>query len=74
MPGARRWLGDRHWPYTAPLKEILNYLPAPWLALRILKANMTAGMPQGIPESAAAQDPDWLYSGGWGLIQFVNPR
>ena len=70
----RRWLGDRHWPYTAPLKEILNYLPAPWLALRILKANMTAGMPQGIPEAAAAQDPDWLYSGGWGLIQFVNPR
>ena len=70
----RRWLGDRHWPYNIPLSEVLNFLPAPWLALRILKANMAAGMSPGIPEAAAQKDPHWLYSGQWGIIQFVNPR
>jgi uncharacterized protein with ATP-grasp and redox domains len=69
----RRWLGDRHWPYTTPLAEILNYLPVPWLALRILKANMAAGLPPGAAEAAAKQDPHWLHSGHWGVIQFVNP-
>jgi uncharacterized protein with ATP-grasp and redox domains len=68
----RRWLGDRHWHFTAPLTEILSYLPAPWLALRILKANMAAGLPPGASEFAGEHDPHWLYSGNWGVIQFVN--
>jgi uncharacterized protein with ATP-grasp and redox domains len=68
----RRWLGDRHWPFTTPLAEILSYLPAPWLALRILKANLAAGLPPGASAAAAKTDPDWLYSGHWGVIQFVS--
>jgi uncharacterized protein with ATP-grasp and redox domains len=69
----RRWFGDRHWSFAIPLNEVLNYLPAPWLALRILKSNMAAGMPPGKPEAAAGKDPHWLYNGQWGVIQFVNP-
>ena len=34
----RRLLGDRHWPFTAPLGEILSYMPAPVLLLRTLKS------------------------------------
>jgi hypothetical protein len=68
----RRWLGDRHWEHTAPLEDILNYLPAPWLALRVLKANIIAGLEPGQGEAAAQKDPSWQYSGEWGIIQFAN--
>jgi hypothetical protein len=28
----------------------------------------------GVPEAAGQKDPQWLYSGYWGIIQFVNPH
>ncbi|MEW5871638.1 MAG: damage-control phosphatase ARMT1 family protein [Chloroflexota bacterium] len=68
----RRWLGDRHWPYTTPLENILVYRPAAILALRVLKANMIAGLPEGLSEALDKKDPHWLYNGQWGVIQFVG--
>ena len=40
----RRWLGDRYWPYTTNLGDILIYSPAPRMTLRVLKANLVAGL------------------------------
>jgi hypothetical protein len=68
----RRWLGDRHWPHTTPLAEILDYLPAPWLALRVLKANVMAGLLAGQVQAAIKKDSSWMTSGQWGCIQFVK--
>lgn len=68
----RRWLGDRHWPHTTPLEAILAYRPAPILALRVLKANLIAGLPDGLSETLDKKDPHWLYNGQWGVIQFVG--
>ena len=68
----RRWLGDRHWAHTTPIKDILSYLPAPWLALRVLKSNIMVGMQPGQAEALANKDARWLFSGRWGCIQFVN--
>lgn len=67
----RRWLGDRHWPYTTPAAEILSFRPAPLLLLRVLKANIIAGLRPGQAEQTARQDEIWLYSGKWGIVQFV---
>lgn len=67
----RRWLGDRHWPHTTPLEDILVYRPAPLLALRVLKANLIAGLASGQSEDMDQKDPHWLYNGQWGVIQFV---
>lgn len=69
----RRLLGDRHWPFTTPISDILCYMPAPVAALRTLKSEIAVGLSPDQPEALAAQDPAWLYDGKWGVIQFANP-
>jgi hypothetical protein len=70
----RRWLGDRHWAYDAPLQDVLAYTPAPLGLLRVLKCEVGAGMPEEIMARAAALDPGWLTNGKWGVIQFADDR
>ena len=65
----RRWLGDLRWPFDTPLDGILNYLSFPLLFLRVFKSNCLAGLKPGQQEEVEKQDPDWLYNGGWGVIQ-----
>lgn len=67
----RRWLGDRHWPFTTPFDAILAYRPAPLLALRVMKAEIVAGLPPGLREQIDQHDPTWMYNGHWGVIQFA---
>jgi predicted aconitase with swiveling domain len=67
----RRWLGDRYWPHTTPLEDILAYRPAPVLALRVLKSNLVTGLQPGQSEAMDRKDPTWLHDGNWGVIQFV---
>jgi hypothetical protein len=68
----RRWLGDLHWPFTTPFEAITAYRPAPLLALRVVKSNVLAGLPAGLQAEMDRRDPDWLYNGNWGVIQFVK--
>lgn len=68
----RRWLGDRHWPFTTPFARIVAYRPAPLLALRVVKAEQIAGLPEGRQEQLDRLDSDWLYNGHWGMIQFIG--
>jgi hypothetical protein len=68
----RRLLGDRHWPYTTPLADILCYLPAPLAALRVFKSEVAAGLKPGQPESLDRADPGWKTNGKWGVLQFVK--
>jgi len=68
----RRLLGDRHWPYQTPLEKVLCYLPSPVLALRTLKSEVAAGIPIDQINQAELQDPNWLVSGQWGIIQFIK--
>ena len=69
----RRWLGDRNWAHPTPIQDILSYLPAPWAALRVIKANIIAGLQPGQAEMTARKDPIWMNSGRWGVIQFTAP-
>jgi hypothetical protein len=69
----RRLLGDRHWPYSTPLENILNYFPAPLVILRAAKSEVMAGLKPGQAERLFQEDPEWLYNGRWGLIQLWKP-
>jgi len=68
----RRWMGDRHWSFTTPLEDILTYLPAPLALMRVFKSNCLIGIKPGQAEAVGGKDPDWLYDGKWGVIQFYS--
>jgi hypothetical protein len=68
----RRLLGDRHWDYNTPMKSIVSYFPTTLLILRSFKAQVAAGLPQGIPESLDKIEEDWMTNGDWGVIHFVE--
>lgn len=67
----RRLLGDRHWPPTTPFETVVDYFPTSLLALRTCKAEVIAGLAEEQVEALNAQDPDWLVSGEWGVMQYV---
>lgn len=70
----RRLLGDCAWPLSTPFPEIACYFPAPICALRALKAEIGCGMTQEAIKAASGDDPDWLVSGRYGVLQFLNTR
>jgi uncharacterized protein with ATP-grasp and redox domains len=68
----RRLVEDRHWPPTTPLEEVVDYLPAPMVALRTLKSELVLGLPEGMAARLDREDPDWMINGQHGVIQFVE--
>jgi uncharacterized protein with ATP-grasp and redox domains len=68
----RRWLGDRHWARSTPAAAVLRYLPAPWVALRVFKAEIAIGLPPDRVEQLDQTQPGWMTNGTWGLIQFIS--
>ncbi len=70
----RRCLGDRHWPFTTPFADIVCYFPAPFVALRTLKSELSAGLQLEQMETLSQEDPQWLTNGQWGVIQFVDTK
>ncbi len=69
----RRCLGDRQWSFTTPFEDIVCYFPAPFVALRTLKAELAAGLRLDQIEALNREDPHWLTNGQWGVIQFFEP-
>jgi uncharacterized protein with ATP-grasp and redox domains len=67
----RRFLGDRHWPFTTPFADITRYRPAPLAALRVLKSEVACGLEPEQPALLRQKDPEWLIDGRWGVIQFA---
>jgi hypothetical protein len=67
----RRWLGDRRWPFITPIQQILSYRPAPLLLMRVMKAEIVAGLQPGQPEMLYQADPTWQFDGSSGLVQLV---
>lgn len=65
----RRLVGDVHWSPTTPFERATAYFPAPFVALRTLKAELILGLRPGQAERLKAQDPDWQVNGRRGLIQ-----
>jgi uncharacterized protein with ATP-grasp and redox domains len=70
----RRWLGDRHWPFTTPFSDVVGYTPAPLAVLRTLKAEVMVGLTPEKLEEVSQADPGWLANGSWGVIQYHRPE
>lgn len=67
----RRLVGDRHWPFTVPLEDLVQQFPAPLAVLRTIKSELVVGLRPGQAQATARRDPHWLTDGRWGVIQFV---
>lgn len=65
----RRLLGDRHWSYHTPFPEVVDYLPVPAAALRIMKAEVAVGLQPETVARVQKVDPRWMVNGRWGVIQ-----
>lgn len=68
----RRITGDRHWPFSTPFGEVLDYLPVPLAALRTLKAELAVGLSEEEITRAREQDPEWMIDGRWGVVQYAS--
>jgi len=68
----RRLLGDRHWPFTTPFKDILAYYPAPLVTLRTLKSELVVGLTNDQVNETAVKESEWLINGRWGVIQYYQ--
>lgn len=70
----RRLLEDRRWPHTTDLAAVTRTMPARFVALRTLKAEVMVGLAEGQAEAIAAQDSAWLVNGARGVIHYVDPK
>jgi uncharacterized protein with ATP-grasp and redox domains len=66
----RRMVGDVLWPPDIPYSTVVDFFPAPLLALRTLKSDVVVGLPTGLDQRLDQTDPAWRVSGRHGLIQF----
>ncbi|KAK0417830.1 hypothetical protein QR680_013232 [Steinernema hermaphroditum] len=74
----RKLVGDKDWKYDEPLLKALNgFLPSPLLALRTLKAETVAGLPEDSVkciEKKYGPSKNWMVTGEYAVAQFVNTR
>lgn len=71
----RKLVGDRDWDHTVSFGTALRgFGPAPLCSLRTLKANVQVGLQPGQGEKLTSQEPDWMTSGKYAVIQFYSPK
>lgn len=71
----RKLTGDRDWGHTVDFSTALRgFGPAPLCSLRTLKANVQVGLQPGQGEKLTSQDPNWMTSGQYAVIQFYSPQ
>ena len=69
----RRLLDDRHWPATASLAVLTSYFPAPYVAIRAIKAELIVDLSEDVVRRLHVADPQWMVNGQYGLIRVVEP-
>jgi hypothetical protein len=74
--GKRRLHGDLRWPFTMKTEEIAQYLlrDSPLLLIRTLKSETCSGLTEEQIKQLNDTYPDWLYSGKFGVIQFLTRK
>lgn len=71
----RKLTGDRDWDHTASFNAALRgFGPAPLCSLRTLKANVQVGLQPGQGEKLTSNDPNWMTSGKYAIIQFYSQK
>jgi uncharacterized protein with ATP-grasp and redox domains len=70
----RRLVGDRRWNQTTAFSDIVCYYPSSLLAVRVLKSDVCVGLNPNQITRLEAQESDWMTSGHWGVIQFMEGK
>merc|ERR1711937_176689 len=65
----RRQIGERHWPFATPFQDISSYWPTNVCCLRTMKSEVACGVPKARQKQAENEDPQWLVSGRYGVVQ-----
>lgn len=65
----RRLIGDRMWPPTTPFAEVTGYFPGPVVALRTLKSDALASVPERTLAELDATGRPWRTTGTHAMIQ-----
>ncbi|TKR68158.1 hypothetical protein L596_024178 [Steinernema carpocapsae] len=73
----RKLVGDCDWKYNEPFKTVLRgFLPSPLLALRTLKAETVAGIPdeaiKSIREKYGEENKEWMVKGEYAVAQWAS--
>lgn len=69
----RKLLGDVCWEPTQDIRTCLGgFLPTNLCTLRAIKSEVICGLPAGVCEDQLKKDPQWMNTGNYGLIQFVD--
>ncbi|XP_068144757.1 damage-control phosphatase ARMT1 [Drosophila tropicalis] len=69
----RKLMNDVCWEPTQEVTTSLSgFLPTNLCALRSIKAEVIAGLPEGVYETLCKQDPQWMITGNYSVIQFVD--
>lgn len=72
----RKLLGDINWAPTTDFRVSLSgFEPTNICALRTIKADLISGLKPGVADDLYDQEGnDWMATGKYGVIQFVNKR
>ncbi len=65
----RRVVGDAHWTHTIRFEYPTRYFPAPFVALRTLKSDVTIGLSPAQVETLNRTDAAWRVNGKRGVAQ-----
>ena len=68
----RRLIGDLHWSPFIPFGVVVSYLPAPLLAIRVVKSEPDVGFSENKYNHMTQSDPAGMKNGKWGTFQFWN--
>ncbi|XP_075168029.1 damage-control phosphatase ARMT1-like [Haematobia irritans] len=69
----RKLLGDMNWDPTDDFLTCLRgFQPTNICTLRTVKADLICGLQQGLSEDLCRQDPKWMETGEYGVIQFME--
>lgn len=66
----RKLIADRNWSYSEEFSSALQgFYPTNIVALRTLKADLVAGLPQGVAARACSENSDWMTTGQYAVLQ-----
>jgi len=69
----RKLLQDVCWDTTQEMSTCLRgFLPSNICVLRRVKSEVISGLAEGVGQALSRQDPRWMVSGSYGVIQFVD--
>jgi hypothetical protein len=68
----RRAVGDALWQVQTPFSSVLQYFPAPVVALRSLKSDTVVGLPAELVRRLDQNNAKWRVGGHYGVIQFAT--